>query len=316
MNQISEVIATLEHYKVVVRDTLEYALPKESYDQNVFLEKKRSILVEIEEPTPLKNIIANSGENGQKLEKLIREFYDTVYGDGSSILHLASEGLRVDHAQHLALFRYVIPIHENIEAMVIGILADAKRQKIDVSRVEKVDKAEERLYRAVAFLTLTNELVKLFGDYNQARREANGEESPSSKFIGNDINEVVNYLMQVKNNSHLTDERYKGVEDKVVCLIEYMTGRRDLPSNKNFGTVIKETQDAINGFVREVEPAFREVYVPLINELVEQAKKEGNKIQGGTPGQGTKPDGHQAAASQEAPTEFVELDPKTGLPKA
>jgi hypothetical protein len=76
MNQISEVLATLIHYNVAVRDTLEYCLKKDKYDPNLFKEKKRSILVEVDQHTPLKDIIDHSGENGVKLEKSIREFYD------------------------------------------------------------------------------------------------------------------------------------------------------------------------------------------------------------------------------------------------
>lgn len=280
MNQISEVIATLEHYKVAVRDTLEYTLIRDNYDINSFNEKKRSILIELEQPTPLKSIIDNSGENGQKLEKLIRDFYDQVYGEPSTILKAADDGLRVDHAQHIAIFKGVLPIHENVEAMVKGIIADANKNGVDVKAAEAVDKAEERLYRAVAYLSLTNQLIKLFGDYNQARREAKGEESAASKFIGNDINQVIGLLNTVRANSNMTDERYMGVQDKVFTLVEYMTGRRDLPMGKGFGEAIRETQDAINGLVREVEPAFREVYIPFINELVESAKKNGNKIGG------------------------------------
>lgn len=281
MNQISEVLATLEHYKVAVRDTLEYTLTKDNYDVGAFNEKKRSILIELEQPTPLKSIIDNSGENGQKLEKLIRDFYEQVYGEHSTILKAAEDGLRVDHAQHIAIFKGVIPIHENIEAMVKGILADAHKNNVDVQNAEAVDKAEERLYRAVAYLSLTNQLIKLFGDYNQARREAKGEETAASRFIGNDINQIIQLLQTIRANSNLTDERYMGVQDKVFTLVEYMTGRRDLPMGKGFGEAIRETQDAINGFVREVEPAFRDLYVPFINELVEAAKKNGNKIGGG-----------------------------------
>lgn len=280
MNQISEVLATLEHYKVAIRDTLEYTLTKDSYDITAFNEKKRSVLIELEQPTPLKSIINNSGENGQKLEKLIRDFYDQVYGEHSTILKAAEDGLRVDHAQHIAIFQGVLPIHENIEAMVKGILADAHKNNVDVATAEAVDKAEERLYRAVAYLSLTNHLIKLFGDYNQARREAKGEESAASKFIGNDINQVINLLQSVRANSNMTDERYMYVQDKVFTLIEYMTGRRDLPMGKGFGDAIRETQDAIGSFVREVEPEFRTVYVPFINELVEEAKKHDNKIVG------------------------------------
>ncbi len=281
MNQISEVLATLEHYKVAIRDTLEYTLTRENYDMNAFNEKKRSVLVELEQPTPLKSIIDNSAENGQKLEKLIRDFYDQVYGEHSTILKAAEDGLRVDHAQHIAIFKGVVPIHENVEAMVKGIVADAHKNNVDIAAAENVDKLEERLYRAVAYLTMTNHLIKLFGDYNQARREAKGEETAASKFIGNDISEVIRLLSAVRGNSNITDERYMYVQDKVFTLVEYMTGKRDLPMGKGFGEAIRETQDAINGFVREVEPQFRDAYVPFINELVESAKKNGNKIGGG-----------------------------------
>jgi len=308
MNQTSQVLTTLIHYKVVVRDTLEYTLEKPEYDVRAFDEKKRSILIELDQPTPLKSIINNSGENGEKLEKLIRDFYEEVYGEHSTILKKADEGVRVDHAQHLAIFRGVIPIHENIQSMVAGILNDAHKRNEDVKEVEAVNLVEERLYRAVAYLTLTNQLVKLFGDYNQARREAKGEESAASKFIGNDISAVVQNINAIRANSHITDERYMGVQDKVFTLVEFMTGRRDLPMGKGFSEVIRETQDAINGLVREVEPSFRDAYIPLLNELVREAQENGGKIGGAQPA----PEVPASPTSEEP----AELDPKTGLPKA
>ena len=53
MNQTSVVLTTLLHYNVAIRDTLEYCLKKDSYDTNLFNEKKRSVLVEVNENTPL-----------------------------------------------------------------------------------------------------------------------------------------------------------------------------------------------------------------------------------------------------------------------
>lgn len=309
MNQMSQVLTTLIHYKVVVRDTLEYTLEKPQYDVRAFDEKKRGILIELDQPTPLKSIINNSGENGQKLEKLIRDFYEEVYGEHSTILKKADDGIRVDHAQHLAIFRGVIPIHENIQAMIAGIINDAHNRGEDVKEAETVNLAEERLYRAVAYLTLTNQLVKLFGEYNQARREAKGEESAASKFIGNDISAVIQNINAIRANSRITDERYMGVQDKVFTLVEFMTGRRDLPMGKGFAEAIRETQDAINGLVREVEPAFRDGYVPLLNELIQEARANDGKI-----GNGSHPaPSADAPASSEEP---AEIDPKTGLPKA
>ena len=302
MNQPTQVIATLEHYKVAIRDTLEYTLNKEKYDINAFKDKKRSVLIEVEQPTPLKSIINASGENGEKLEKMIRDFYADVYGEESTILKEADDGLRVDHAQHISIFKGVVPIHENIEAMVSGIIRDAKTKGMDVAQAEAADLAEERLYRGVCYLTMVGQLVRLFNDYNVARREAKGEETAASKFIGNDISEVITLLNTVRANNRLTDERYMGVQDKVFALVEYMTGRRDLPTGKGFAEVIKETEDSINGFIREVEPMWKQSYDPLIREHIEIARQQ----------QAAQAQPAEAPADQGEP---VELDPKTGLPK-
>jgi len=279
MNQVSSVITTLEHYKVVIRDTLEYTLMRDKYDLDAFNEKKRSVLIEIEEKTPLRSILDSSAENGQKLDAMIRDFYEQVYSESSTILRTADDGLRVDHAQHIAIFKGVVPIHENIESMVAGIINDANSKGMDVEAVARLDLAEERLYRGVAYMTMVGELIKLFNDYNQARRDAKGEETAASKFIGNDIGEVIQLLNSVRaNNRVLKDERYMGVQDKVFTLVEYMTGRRDLPMGKGFGEAIRETQEAIQGYVREVEPLWRDAYAPLIQELVQQAQANDNKI--------------------------------------
>lgn len=274
MNQISEVLTTLLHYNVAVRDTLEYCLKKENFDTKLFEEKKRSILVEVDQHTPLKDIIDHSGENGEKLEKAIRDFYAEVYGDNSTILKLADDGLRVDHNQHLAIYKHVLPIHENVASMINGIIADGHSKNLDIAEAEKVAKAEDAMYRGVAFLTLVNDLNRLFNEYNQARNEAKGAESPASKFIGNDIQTVIGNINFVRGNSKETNAVYKNMEDKIVALMEMMTGRRDLPAGKKFPDVMKETAETINLYVRDCEASFRACYPGLINALLEQVKKD------------------------------------------
>ena len=88
-----------------------------------------------------------------------------------------------------------------------------------------------------------------------------------------------------------------------------MTGRRDLPAGQSFGNIFKDVNDTLNGYVREVEPVFRNSYVPLMNELIQQARANGNKIGGNAPAAEAKP-------AQEVEGEPTEIDPGTGLPKA
>lgn len=284
MNQPSVVITTLLHYCVSVRDTMEYCLRKDTYDADQFKEKRRSVLAEVDQPTPLKNIIDNSGENGEKLEKDIRAFYDEIYGDSSTVLHLAEDGLRVDHNQHLAIYKHVLPIHENVYSMITSILADAKGKKIDVAAVEKVARSEEEMFRAVSFLTLVGDLNRFFEEYQKARQEAQGQETAASRFIGNDIGELLGHINRVKANAKLTDVAYKAMEDQVYFLTEYMTGKRDLPVGKTFPAVMQETMTAIQTYIRDAEARFRECYPPLVKELVEQ-------VNAGKPAEGTPSDG-------------------------
>ena len=277
MNQISEVVTTLEHYNVAVRDTLEYCIRKDSYDPKLYQEKKRSILIEVDQHTPLKDIIDHSGENGEKLEKAIREFYADVYGDDSTILKLADDGLRVDHNQHLAIYRHVLPIHENVNNMILGVLQNGHQNNLDVADVEKLHNADEAMYRGVAYMALVNDLCRLFNEYNQARNEAKGEETPASKFIGNDISAIIQNINFVRANAKITNAVYKNMEDKIVELMENMTGRRDLPIGKKFPDVMRETLETINLYVRDSEATFRSLYVPTINALIEQVKADDAK---------------------------------------
>ncbi len=274
MNQTSVVLTTLLHYNVAIRDTLEYCLKKDTYDEKLFKEKKRSVIVEVDEKTPLKNIIDNSGDNGAKLEKLIRDFYEEVYGEKSTILNLAQDGLRVDHNQHMAIYKGVLPIHENVNSMIIGILNDAHKKGIDVAEAEKVEGTEEAMFRAVAYMTLVGDLCRLFNEYNQARNEAKGEETPASRFIGNDIAEIIKNIGFVRQNARLRDAIYKNMEDKISNLVEYMTGRRDLPAGKKFPDVMNETNETIRLYVRDAEAAFRSVYPKLVQELIDQTRAE------------------------------------------
>lgn len=274
MNQVSEVLTTLIHYNVAVRDTLEYCLRKDEFDINLFKEKKRSILVEVDQHTPLKDIIDHSGENGEKLEKAIREFYDEVYGDDSTILKLADDGLRVDHNQHLAIYRHVLPVHESVHNMITGIINDAHAKNLDITQAEPVAEAEESMYRGVAYLTLVNDLNLLFNDFNKAMNESKGQATPASNFIGQDISTVIQNINFVRSNAKITNAIYKNMEDKIVCLMEYMTGRRDLPTGKRFPDVMRETVETINLYLRDAEATFRAGYPVLIQDLLAQVKAD------------------------------------------
>ncbi|MCF0112399.1 MAG: hypothetical protein HUJ60_00270 [Bacilli bacterium] len=285
MNQNTQTLVTLVHYNVQVRDTLEYCLQKTEYDLKVFENKKKAILIEVDQNTPLKSILDHSGENGAKMEKAIRDFAEQVYGDKSTILSVSGNKLVVDHAQHLAIYEHVLPIYENVNSMIRGVIQDGNQkvaaakndeEKAALSMVEanKLWHASDNMFRAVALLCLVNELNRLFGEYNVARNEAHGAETPASNFIGQDIQKVINHINWVRSHALATDLVYKAMEDKINALVENCIGRRDLPAGKNFPDVQRDVLETINLYVRDAEAAMNGIYPDMVRALVEQVNAD------------------------------------------
>ena len=210
MNQTSVVITTLLHYNVQVRDTLEYCLRKDQYDTNLFNEKKRSVLVEVDQHTPLKNIIDNSGENGEKLEKAIRDFYAEVYGEDSTILHLAvhhselTEVVRQDRLSGILLNATLLRQH--IAMLPEGGQPDMPlfdlEQCQDVVRLqgEELEEVLNAEYREcgmehVTIITRSNKRANMFNQAIRNRILLREEEVNAG-----------DYLMVVKNNYYWLEE--------------------------------------------------------------------------------------------------------------
>ncbi|MDY5440692.1 MAG: hypothetical protein SPG64_00475 [Candidatus Enteromonas sp.] len=290
MNQNTETVVTLIHYNVAVRDTLEYCLQKNAYDVNLFGAKKNTLLSEVDNPTPLKSILDHSGDNGKKMDEAIRAMVEEVYGEKSTICKVSGGNLVVDHAQHLAIFAHVLPIHDNITAMIRGVIADGEakaaqakseeeKAALSMAEARKLWAAEDAMFRAVAFLTLVNELNKLFNDYNIARNEAHGENTPASNFIGQDIQKVIGYINGCRQNALATNLVYKSMEDKINALVENCIGRRDLPAGKRFPDVQREVLETINLYLRDAEAAMNAIYPDMVKGLIEQVKADQAKAE-------------------------------------
>ena len=154
-------------------------------------------------------------------------------------------------------------------------------------------------------------------DFNKAMADNKGVPSPTSNFISKDIQEVVNHFNFIKGNARITTLDYKeGVEDKVTILIENMTGRRALHQGERFPDAIRSVQNSVSDYVRATEPAFRDAYVPAMQALVAQAKEDAEKAQANpTAAAAEKPAPAASSVGTDAPLS-LEIDPKTGLPKA
>ncbi|MDY0345398.1 MAG: hypothetical protein WCX85_04110 [Bacilli bacterium] len=277
MENIQKAIVTLLHYNTIIRDTLEYTIKKKEYNLDFFNFKKKGILVEIEQNTPLRIFLDKAGENGEKLTTRIKDFYETLYGDDSTILRIAPDGLRVDHAQHLTIYEQTLILHEEIRRITNVHVDFAKKNNQFDKRLEDLIKADERFYRGLVYMTMINDLEVLYFEYNKARNEAKGELTPQSNFIQNDISKVTNLLNFTRQNSVATDLEYMELVDKVFAVIENISGKRDLPIGKNYVDVFKEAKEAIAAFVKETEFKWRDLYNPVIKELLQESKISAEK---------------------------------------
>ena len=291
MQTISRVIVSLVYYNSLIRDTLEYTLPRDKYEEKFYDYKRNGVVNEIKVNSPLKVFIDQNGEKGQALLKECEKFGEDFYSDTSSVIKKAADGIRVDHAQNIKIFEGVVPLHESLNNVIRIHEQYAEQNNLKDDRVVALLKADERFYRAVALMTLINEVRKQFEDFNKAMRETNGQPSPQSNFIQQDLNKLVGLLNLVRSQATCTDEIYTNALDEIFKYIEMMTGKRDLPKGKTFQDVYNEIGIELHVFVEDAEKGWKETYEPLLKELIadnEKAQEEAKNAN--VPGEEVKPE--------------------------
>lgn len=276
MNNYTAAVASFVRFDVVVFNTLEYVMRKDSYDVNAYKARKEIITTEITQNTPLKNCLANSGEAGEKLLNKIKDLLSLIYSDESTIVKVAGDGteLRVDSAQHIAVYEAVLPIHEEMRSIIAAHMQQAiKEEKMDEPSYGKLLELEEYFYRGLTHMLLIDDLDHLFAEYNKARQEAKGAITPQSNFIQNDISKIVNMMNMLRQRSMLRSADYYELIDPEFALIEMTSGRRDLPEGKNFGDVFTSVKKLAREKVSKWETAWKPAYDEFIKHFAEEAKK-------------------------------------------
>ena len=280
MNNYTGAIASFIRFNVVLFNTLEYVMKKDNYDLNAFNARKEIISTEISKNTPLKSCLDNSGEAGTKLLEKIKDLLDTIYGDDSTIVRKSADGkeLRVDAAQHIAVFEAVLPIHEEVRSIISAHLVQANKQNMmdEPTFIDVINK-EELFYHGLANMLLIDELDHLFAEYNKARNEAKGAITPQSNFISNDINRVVSLMNMLRQRSPIKSNDYYELIDPEFALIEMTSGRRDLPEGKNFGDVFTSVKKIAREKTIKWENEWKPAYDAFIRHFAEGAEKMNNQ---------------------------------------
>ena len=284
MNNYTIAISSFVRFDVVVLNTFEYVMKKDKYDVRAYEARRDIINNEITQNTPLKNCLENSGEAGEKLLGKIKELIEGVYSSTSTIVRLASDNteLRVDHAQHLAVFELVVPICDEMRRIIdTHVIAAKKEGKYEADRLDDVIVKLERFYRGLANMLLLDELDHLFAEYNKARQEAKGEITPQSNFIQNDIGRVITLFNMLRQQASIRSSDYYELIDPLFALIEMTSGRRDLPAGKNFGNVFTDVKNIAREKVHRWEVEWQPAYDTFLKrfnaDIVEMQKASSNE---------------------------------------
>ncbi len=276
MNNYTVAISSFLRFNVVVLNTLEYVMKKDAYDVKAYNARKEILNNEITNNTPLKNCCENSGEAGQKLVKAIKDLIELAYSPASTIVKVAGDGneLRIDHAQHLALFEAVLPVYDEIRNVINAhIQAARKENKYDDQLLDKALHETEYFYRGLVNMLLLDELDHLFAEYNKARQEAKGGITPQSNFIQNDIQKVVTLINRSRQTCPIITTDYYEMIDPLFALMEMTSGRRELPSGSNFGEQFTKVKKIVREKTQKWETAWKPTYDAFIKGFDEQIRE-------------------------------------------
>ncbi len=302
MNQVSNHILSIYHFSVLLRDTLEYAVVKDAYNVQAYEQRKKALTLTLSEKSPLRTFIDTNGDTGKNIESKIKDFIDDVYGDQSTLLRLTADGLRVDHAQHLKIYDYVVGLHETLTDIIRGFFKYAKDNQLLEDGIVRVVVDDERLYRSLVFMTVMTDIDKTFLEFNKAMRETKGQPSPQSNYVIGDLKKLMGFLNFQKQHSTVRDTPFNDMMDSCFRMLDYIEGKRELPTRPlteeekptfkgklapdgnrfaTFPELFKENREQIVKVVASSEDTWRKAYQPVIAALVaNNAKAKGEPDNG------------------------------------
>lgn len=273
MNNTNRYIANLYLLLLNVRDTLEFLIPRE-HPLNVYNARKLTLEESLKENSAFRNFLNNNGEKGKEIEEKMKNFIETVYGAESTILMPSTDTVRVDHAQHVQVYDFVVGINETLRDIILSYVNYARKNNEQEDVILKLIPADEALYRAVLAKLVMGDLEKSFVEFNKVMNESKGQPTPQSNFIvQNEISKLIGYLRFSRQHTHLIDNKTLDLLDECLQICEMVEGRRERRDGKSFQDIFKANREHLDAYIQEKEPIWREAYRPVLNEMVELSKQ-------------------------------------------
>ena len=276
MNNFSLYTFRIYHYLLTVRDTLEYTI-KRDHKVEVYDNRKRILIENLNEGTPFGDFLKNNGETGDKIKEKLQSFIDELYSENSTILIPAGEIVRVDTAQAVTLYDMVVGLTETLRDIVFqyvnhGLTTQDDNQKIDPMIVQLVG-LDENMYRVVLSMLVMRTFQESFGEFQKVMGESQGKPTPQSNFIvQNELVKLAGYLRFSRQHARCTDNETLDLLDDTLKVIEMTEGRRQRPDNKGFKEIFDDLNKRLNETAAKFENAWKSQYQKVVEEVTKGQK--------------------------------------------
>ena len=276
MNNFSLYTFRIYHYLLTVRDTLEYTI-KRDHKVEVYDNRKRILIENLNEGTPFGDFLKNNGETGDKIKEKLQSFIDELYSENSTILIPAGEIVRVDTAQAVTLYDMVVGLTETLRDIVFqyvnhGLTSQDEKEKIDPMIVQLVG-LDENMYRVVLSMLVMRTFQESFGEFQKVMGESQGKPTPQSNFIvQNELVKLAGYLRFSRQHARCTDNETLDLLDDTLKVIEMTEGRRQRPDNKGFKEIFDDLNKRLNETAAKFENAWKNQYQKVVEEVTKGQK--------------------------------------------
>ena len=278
MNQTTRFVMGIYQVSLMIRDALEYIQNKETFDLNVYKQRKQFIEHGLIESAPLSRFLSQNGEVGKNIRNNLNDFVDAVYGDDSTIVSIDGEKVVSDKGQKLKMLDFIVGLHETLQDVMKGFINQSKNDNTYEEELDTFLKYDEKFFRSLLCINLVDQIHSLFLDFNKAMQQSKGEPGPATNFILNDLKRVVGFLKFENEHADKEDEGFKKAYDASFLMLQYMEGSKKAEDE---GTTIKdqivEARKLWQVEIGKNEPEWRTRYQILWDKLVAFEQEEAAK---------------------------------------
>ena len=267
MNNFSLYTFRLYHYLLTLRDTMEYTI-KRDHKVEVYENRKKILVENLEEGTPFGDFLKNKGEAGEKIKENVQEFIKNLYSEESTILMPSGDLVRVYVAQSVTLFDMTVGLTETLRDIVYQYIAyGQERKEIDPMIVGLVGD-DERMYRVVLSMLIMRAFQESFAEFQKVMGESQGKATPQSNFIvQNELVKYAGFLRFSRQHTRSTDNETLDLLDETLKVIEMTEGRRQRPDNKGFKEIFEDLNNKLNTTSAKFENIWKQTYTRVVAEV-------------------------------------------------